>query len=515
MNKRQLNVQKVSADNEAKVLRQLKQVYNQASKDCEAKIRELSMRDDMNNLSSIIYQKQYQEALKKQIDGVLDDLNTKSFTTIAEYLTSSYEESFFGTLYDLQGQGVPLLFPMNQDEIIRAIQVDSKISNGLYQRLGEDTDYLKKSIKAELSRGIAIGASWNAIALHIANGMNSPFNKAYNNSIRIARTEGHRVQQASTFDCQLHAKSRGADIIKQWDSTLDGKTRSTHIELDGQIRELEEPFEVAGMKAMYPSDFGIASEDVNCRCCLVGIPRWALDEVEFTKMNGETGELVKLDEIDYNEFKKKAKEITQANEHSPDTLAGVKRGTPMTFKEANEGRANPNYSNGGGYRINCQSCVVTNEARRRGFDVETLPNTKGSMLSKVSRATNMAWIDPKTNEYPAYIFDDSIKTAKQCYSFLEKTIEQDKRYTFQFAWKGRGNDGHIICVDRTDKGDLRFYDPQTSDLYMGNHIKDYLKDLKYQTSVYGLKVPLPPKVLRIDDKQFNVEVVEQILKGAK
>ena len=145
MNKRQLEVQKMLAGNEAEIIRQLKQVYIRASKDCEARIRDLSARTDMENLQSIIWQKQYQEALKKQIDGVLDRLGTESFAMIADYLAGCYEDSFLGTLYDLQGQGIPLLFPFNQEEAVQAIQVDSKISQGLYQRMGEDGTMSRKS----------------------------------------------------------------------------------------------------------------------------------------------------------------------------------------------------------------------------------------------------------------------------------------------------------------------------------------------------------------------------------
>lgn len=315
MNKRQIELQKVSADNEERVIRQLRQVYNQASKDCIAKIQELSMRTDMENLQTIIYQKQYQEALKKQIDGILNELNSNSFTTIADYLGECYETGFFGTLYDLQGQGIPLCFPINQEEVVQALQVDSKISQGLYQRMGEDTDYLKKSIKAELSRGISNGSSWNVVAGKIASGMNSPFTKAYNRAIGIARTEGHRVQQESTLHCQQCAKSKGADVVKQWDSTLDGVTRPHHIELDGQVKEVDEPFEVAGMKAMYPGAFGNPAEDCNCRCCLLQRARWALSKEEYvTKFNGDTGELVKIPAKSYDEFRTKVKDVVKSQE---------------------------------------------------------------------------------------------------------------------------------------------------------------------------------------------------------
>lgn len=315
MNKRQLEVQQIQADNEAQVIRQLKKVYAQARQDCEMKIRELSMRTDMENLQSIIWQKQYQEALKKQLDGILETLNSTSFTTVTDYLAECYENGFFGTLYDLQGQGVPLIFPIGQEEAARAIQIDSKISKGLYQRMGEDTDNLKKSIRAEISRGISNGSSWNQIAVKIALGMNSPFNKAYNRTIGIARTEGHRIQQEATLHCQQRAKDKGADVVKQWDSTLDGVTRPHHRELDGQVREIDEPFEVEGKKAMYPGAFGDPSEDCNCRCCLLQRARWALPEEEYyTKWNGDKNELVRVEAKTYNEFKKNAKEEIRKQE---------------------------------------------------------------------------------------------------------------------------------------------------------------------------------------------------------
>lgn len=110
---------------------------------------------------------------------------------------------------------------------------------------------------------------------------NTPFQKAYNNSIRIARTEGHRIQVQSALDAMYIAKSKGADVLKQWDATLDGATREHHQMLDGQIREVDEPFEVANLKVEAPGMFGLASEDCNCRCCLLQRARWALDDDEL------------------------------------------------------------------------------------------------------------------------------------------------------------------------------------------------------------------------------------------
>ena len=79
---------------------------------------------------------------------------------------------------------------------------------------------------------------------------------------------------------------------------------------------------------------------------------------------------------------------------------GVKSGAPMTFEEANELRGNINYNKGDEYRVNCQSCVVANELRRRGLDVTAKPNLKttGNIPYELSKQTNWAWIDPETGE---------------------------------------------------------------------------------------------------------------------
>lgn len=305
VNKSQKEVQQAHLNAEKHLINLLKRVYGQARNDCEKKIMELSSRTDLENLQSIIYQKQYQEALKKQLEGILDNLQSEEFTSIADYLQKSYHDGYVGVMYDLTKQGIPLIIPINQEQVVKALQTDSKLSKGLYARLGEDVNYLKRSIRAELSRGIANGSTWNEIAGKIAKGMNSPFNTSINNAIRIARTEGHRVQQSAALDAQYRAKEKGADVLKQWDSTLDNRTRPHHRMLDGQIRELDEDFEIEGMTASAPGHFGKPKEDCNCRCCLLQRARWALDEDELDELK-ERAAYFGLDKTkDFEEFKQK------------------------------------------------------------------------------------------------------------------------------------------------------------------------------------------------------------------
>ncbi|MCD8008150.1 MAG: phage head morphogenesis protein [Clostridiales bacterium] len=284
MDSKQKEVQQAHLDEEKRVIRKLKQMYKQASKDCEEKIQALASRTDMENLQSIIYQKQYQQALKTQIDGILDTLQTNEFDSVAEYLTACYENGYVGTMYTLHGQGIPVITPIDQAQVVNAVQTESKLSENLYARLGEDTAKLKKSIRGELSRGIANGSSWLEVAKSIASGMNSPFKKAMNNAIRIARTEGGRIISQANLDAAYKARENGADSVKQWNATLDGRTRPDHRAADGQIRELDEYFTVGGEKMKAPCIGGSARNVCNCRCCMDMIPRWALDEGELQRL---------------------------------------------------------------------------------------------------------------------------------------------------------------------------------------------------------------------------------------
>lgn len=88
-------------------------------------------------------------------------------------------------------------------------------------------------------------------------------------------------------------------------TTLDKKTRKAHRLLDGQIRELDNPFKIYGHKAIYPSNFGIPSLDINCRCAVLQRARWALDQDELETLK-ERAKYYGLNKSkDFEEFKKK------------------------------------------------------------------------------------------------------------------------------------------------------------------------------------------------------------------
>ena len=112
MNKRQKNILQTQLDDEKTVIKALEDVFKKAKQECENKICELNSRTDMQNLQSIIYQKKYQEALVIQLDSMIKNLQDNTFETILEYLKICYEDGYIGVIYDIRGQGVPLVFPI-------------------------------------------------------------------------------------------------------------------------------------------------------------------------------------------------------------------------------------------------------------------------------------------------------------------------------------------------------------------------------------------------------------------
>lgn len=150
----------------------------------------------------------------------------------------------------------------------------------------------------------------------------------------------------------------------------------------------------------------------------------------------------------------------QANDpdHSPDynydytknpgKIAGVQKGEPMTFEQADGKRANPyfdNTINGGelfGYTDNCQTCVVAFEARMRGYDVRALPANRNPYIRDLARDTTLAWIDPVTGEKP--IKTHKKKGAKNI-DFLRSQTKDGGRYDLDF-YPPYGHIGHIVSL---------------------------------------------------------------------
>ena len=83
--------------------------------------------------------------------------------------------------------------------------------------------------------------------------------------VRIAETEAHRDGNTAAFDV---AREVGAET-KTWICMMLPTSRDTHVYLDGTTVGINDEFYTyMGNHALYPGQFGVAEEDINCLCQL-------------------------------------------------------------------------------------------------------------------------------------------------------------------------------------------------------------------------------------------------------
>lgn len=399
-------------------------------------------------------------------------------------------------------------------------------------------------------------------------------------STRVARTTMTSAENAGRVESYRVADKAGVKVQKEWMATIDVRTRQSHRLMNGVHVPYDKPFIVGPNEAkmMHPADpQGPADETMNCRCTLVG---WvegieAEDPEQWTNLpEGMTYEQW-LGAKQNDQGKQRQEE--EKDESAP-TIAGVKKGKPMTFEKANELRGNPRrhidskaqddymektrakeaafrryldtqseedkaewlrlrreaddakkalkqaqaevYQ----YTVNCQTCVVANEARRRGYDVQATGNPENgrSENEKLARHSGLAWIDPETGGHPKEVAYDgkgredalgrTIPTKASYWKWLNEDgrINVGERYTISFEWKGRARYGHIISMERTNDG-IRFYDPQSGKSFVGEAAKEYAGKWKYQMKRYEWTYSTSPRIMRIDNLDFDYDFVDKIL----
>ena len=115
-------------------------------------------------------------------------------------------------------------------------------------------------------QGIRKGKSINKIAEDLERLTGMDIKAAF----RAARTACTNAENSAKLDAMIAFRDKyGIDVKKMWYATLDGRTRTHHREIHGEIRELEEKF---SNNLLFPADpNGDPSEVYNCRCTMLEI----------------------------------------------------------------------------------------------------------------------------------------------------------------------------------------------------------------------------------------------------
>ena len=170
-----------------------------------------------------------------------------------------------------------------------------KVSQAIQE--GKAKRWEKQKIQSVMTQGILQGESIPNLASRLAKEVADSDYKA---AVRNARTMSTNAQNAGRYDAYDRIKGNGVDLTLEWAATLDNRTRHEHRMMHGQRRDVGEPFEVEGIKIMYPAQTGkfMSVSSVPQEMiwnCFVGDTNVATDsEIQKSYKHKYSGELITI-----------------------------------------------------------------------------------------------------------------------------------------------------------------------------------------------------------------------------
>lgn len=328
-----------------------------------------------------------------------------------------------------------------------------------------------------------------------------------------------RIAQTETLIGMADAGRVAADTLeipftKQWCTSGLPNVRESHQEVDGVVVDENEPFELPGGSLMYPHDTSMqadASEIINCACACIRMPKNDAQSVvaqesapfqEAVPVQPDPEEArirARVAEMEGNIPEDVRRKIAEADIEFEKAL-GVKQGAAMNYDDANKGKENPNYSTNikSPYHVNCQTCTVAHELRRRGFNITAKSKTAGWNKMEKDPNTRTYWMERFLNPDGSAPTYSRNTTQMRPGIFIEKETAAKGRYEIYVQWKGGG--AHVFMAERNAAG-FRIFDPQTG----SSDAWGYLTRAK-EDSI---------RILRTDDKIINPRIVGIFSKSIK
>lgn len=171
----------------------------------------------------------------------------------------------------------------NSDELVELVMntsyfealVDNNVRAQVGQYLSKQSNKTNAELLAILQQAYIEGIDSSAAGYKLVTDetykkMATNINEYVAQDFRKARTILHNemgsLYSAGNQQAIDRAQELGIEGEKTWYSNRDKKVRHSHAKLDGQKTELDGVFNSNGHEAQQPHQFGVAAEDINCRC---------------------------------------------------------------------------------------------------------------------------------------------------------------------------------------------------------------------------------------------------------
>ncbi|MCF2939035.1 phage head morphogenesis protein [Paenibacillus alkaliterrae] len=251
---------------EDETVKEIIKAYNEALKQVKAELTAMYQRfgEGVTHIDMAKFGRL--QKLEREISAILISATGKNARTLMRSLVEIYDESLLYTGFAVERETqMKLAYTrVNQNVVIAAIQ--NPVSGlTLAHTLRKNRQEIISRIQREITQGLILGEGYKKMSKRITEAFNGDAVKA----VRVVSTEAHRVAMHARLDGIKHAASKGVQMVKVWDASLDSKTRPAHQKLDGKKIPIDADFESsAGGKGPAPGSMRKAADDVNCRCSI-------------------------------------------------------------------------------------------------------------------------------------------------------------------------------------------------------------------------------------------------------
>lgn len=396
------------------------------------------------------------EALKLELQQQAEVLYGNQLDYVDQAARQIYEESYYHTAFEVQkGLGVGCsMQALNERAIEKVLSRPWTADNQTFRdRCWTNKQSLVNTVNTQLTQMIIRGEAPDRTIAAIA----KQFDVSKAKAGRLVMTESAYFSSAAQKDCFASLGVERYKIV----ASFDHDTCALCGDLDGKVFKMSE-YEV-----------GLTAPPFHpwCRCCtcpyfedMDGVgERWTRDDNgNAHKIHANTSfDNWKKGFVQKNNVRPAQNSV--ASNPKPvimdvvEKAVGAHKGVSLDAAGAISG-ANPNYSAGGAYRINCQRCVQTYELRRRGYDVIAKPMpSSGNTVSWGSEC----FIQPGQYQasYQAFTLGQTEAAVKK-----ELAAAPDgARYAIYVKWKGRGSSAHVFIAEKSN-GNIQYMDPQTGNM---------------------------------------------------
>lgn len=286
----------------ADIERRLKREYATALKDMKERVRKALKKFEADDKKMVELLKQnkikYSEYIEWRTRRMIQNDALKNMSSmLAENLTHTNEIAAgiinermadvyalnmnYGTYEIESGTGINTSFDLyDRLTVENLMKDDPKVLPLVNPDIPKDERWNRQKITSALTQGILNGDS----IPHIADRLEQVTNMTRSAAIRNARTYTTSAESKGRMDSYERAHAMGIHVMKEWMSTIDIRTRDSHVDVDGERRELDEEFS-NGLDR--PGGMGPPEEVYNCRCRLVAyIPDFTIEADRVNNLDG-------------------------------------------------------------------------------------------------------------------------------------------------------------------------------------------------------------------------------------